>query len=216
MKSWNHLITAAATALALGLADCVEQPSIDTPYLGPAVRIVVDPHVIVAGDGVGLSDPVRAALRASHADMGAIVLQEMKVALEKDSRFHVVHRDESVILSLAVREYGFHPAAFSGRMKVALAVDARLDDRSGHTLYQAVYREWNSDATRRTLEQFFADPTALRAAFHDVAAATAHEQLVAMAQHAGPALFSSGATASLYGIAPGADRASAAIGLAAK
>jgi hypothetical protein len=206
MKAWNHFVTVAASVFALGLADCAEQQPIDTPYLGPAVRIVVDPHVIVADDAAKLSDPLRGALRASHADMGAIALQEMKSAIEQDPRFHIVHHDEAVVLNLAVREYGFHSAAFTERMKVGLTVEARVDDRSGHTVYQAVYREWNSDATRRTMEQFFADPSALRAAFHDVAAAAAHDALAQMNQ---TALFSASAAAAV-------ETPSAAIGVAVK
>ena len=134
------------------------------------------------------SDPIRARLDEKHVDMGAILVEEMRAALARQSRLRLVDHDADGVISFEIKDYGFHAdGAFSGKMKVLLNIETKVRDRKGEVLFSDTDRETNQDDTRHSMSDYFDNLPLLNAAFHQVAAQAAADQSNSMLNSAGEA-----------------------------
>lgn len=126
----------------------------------------------------GPKQTLGAALDERHVDMGAIFREEMRAALGRQTHFRLVDDPADAELTLTVRDYGFNAAGpFTGKMNVLLDAECELRDRSGRLVFKRSHRETNREATRFTMDEYFADPARLQAAFHEAAAAVAAKEI---------------------------------------
>ncbi len=146
---------------------------------------------VVGGAIVGAfmpNDPIRSKLDEKHVDMGAILVEEMRAALARQSRLRLVDRDADAVVSFEIKDYGFNTdSVLSGRMKVLLNIETKVRDRKGEVLFSDTDRETNQDDTRHSMSDYFDNLPLLNSAFHQVAAQAAADQSNSMLNSAGEA-----------------------------
>lgn len=131
---------------------------------------------------------IKSKLEENHIDVGAILVDELRKALEKQGRFKVVDQDSAdAIISIEVKDYGFKVAGpFRTNMHVLVKGSVTATAKDGKVLYTRKVSGHNTDATTHSIDDFLATPSNMDAAFRETASLIGKATAKSMAGHPVP------------------------------